>query len=295
MGEVGTPFREEWVWPLSTVTLEGRSYPAPAEPERLLAAMYGSGWRTPDPAFKFETSRETTRRLDGWFRGTRGGRSLLWGMPAPRRLRVRPVRASATLAWVREAEPAIGTFVDLGCGTGTDALWMARRGTPAVGVDFKPSHYRVMERRADREELPLSFEWATFNELRSVLVTGAALARRPGPRVAMARHVADALDRTGREHLLRLAEMVVRDTGRLYLQVLRESDAEADRKGERGDRRHAGVTPLDVDALVAEVEERRGRVLSREDVVEAPSDGPHGTDPGEQSREVSRLVVTWRR
>jgi SAM-dependent methyltransferase len=306
MGEVGTPFREEWVWPLTTVTLEGRRYPAPAAPEHLLAATYGPSWRTPDPAFKFETPRETVRRLDGWFRGTRGGRSLLWGMPAPRRLRVRPVRASATLSWVREAEPEIGTFVDLGCGTGTDAFWMAKRGTPAVGVDFKPSHYRVMEGRAHREELPLTFLWANFNELRSSLVSGAALARCTGPRVAMARHVADALDRAGREQLLRLAETVVRDSGRLYLQVLRGSPGETASRGrggvdvggddgEREDRRRAGLSPVDVDALVAEIEERRGRVLSRQDVVESAADGPHGTDPGEQSREVSRLVVTWRR
>jgi hypothetical protein len=303
MGEVGTPFRAEWVWPLSTVTLEGRTYPAPAEPEHLLAATYGPGWRTPDPAFKFETPRETVRRLDGWFRGTRGGRSLLWGLPPPRRLRVRPVRASATLRWVREEEPEIGTFVDLGCGAGTDACWMARRGTPAVGVDFKPSHHRVMEARAGREDLPLTFLWANFNELRSTLVAGAALARTPGPRVAMARHVADGLDRTGREQLWRLAEMVVRDSGRLYLQVLRADPASRHAgaptsegaEDQREDRRRAGSAPLDVDALVAEIEERRGRVLARSDVVESAADGPHGTDPAEQSREVSRLVVTWQR
>jgi hypothetical protein len=50
-----------------------------------------------------------------------------------------------------------------------------------------------------------------------------------------------------------------------------------------------------VDALVGEIEERRGRVVSRQDVVELAAEGPHGSDPGGQSRKVSRLVVTWQR
>jgi len=69
MGEVGVEFREEWILPLSTVTLAGHEFPAPAEPERLLEAMYGSHWRVPDPAFKFETSPRVKARLDSWFRG----------------------------------------------------------------------------------------------------------------------------------------------------------------------------------------------------------------------------------
>ncbi len=92
----------------------------------------------------------------------------------------------------------------------------------------------------------------------------------------------------------------VGDTGRLYLQVLRRSDdrdekRRAGRGSDREDDRRAGLSPMDVDALVAEIEELGGRVLSRDDVVEPGTGGPHGTDPAEQSREVSRLVVTWQR
>ena len=71
LGEIGTPFKEEWIFPLGTCTLAGRTLPAPARPEKLLEAMYGPGWKVPDPAFHFETPRTTHRRLNGWFRGGR--------------------------------------------------------------------------------------------------------------------------------------------------------------------------------------------------------------------------------
>ena len=49
--------------------LHGRSLPGPADPERLLAATYGDGWRVPDPSFKYETPRWLSRRFGGWFGG----------------------------------------------------------------------------------------------------------------------------------------------------------------------------------------------------------------------------------
>ncbi len=73
MGEIGTAYREEWLRPLGTATLGGRTMPVPAVPERLLEATYGPGWKVPDPAFKFTTPERTTRALEGWFRGTQPG------------------------------------------------------------------------------------------------------------------------------------------------------------------------------------------------------------------------------
>ena len=76
MGEIGTPFEEEWVFPLGTCTFAGRTLPAPARPEKLLEATYGPNWKVPDPAFHFATPRTTYRRLNGWFRGTRVNRKI---------------------------------------------------------------------------------------------------------------------------------------------------------------------------------------------------------------------------
>ncbi|MFC6342752.1 hypothetical protein ACFP8W_12260, partial [Nocardioides hankookensis] len=70
MGEVGTDYEPEWIHPLGTCELAGRTFPAPARPEKLLEAMYGPSWRVPDPAYQFETSERTKAQLNQWFRGS---------------------------------------------------------------------------------------------------------------------------------------------------------------------------------------------------------------------------------
>lgn len=290
MGEVGAPFRPEWVRPLGEVTLEGRAYPGPAEPERLLEATYGPHWRTPDPAFKFETSEATRRRLDGWFRGTRGGRALSWDKSEASVLR-QGLGPSDFLRWVRAQERAegrqVGSFVDMGCGSGVDAFVMARQGVPSWGLDFRPSHFKVVSKRATRRGLPATYRWTNFNELRSVLPTGAEVARTGGPRVAIARHLVDAVDAAGRDLVLRFAKMVTRDGGRFYLQALRAVEPDP---GTGDD----NLTPVDVDRLVADIEARGGRVVQREDLAEPPA-GPRHVDVAARqgSKEVTRLGVAW--
>ena len=114
-----------------------------------------------------------------------------------------------------------------------------------------------------------------------LLVTGALLACEPGPRVVLARHIADSTDETGRAHLLRLARMVAGRDGRLYVQV------QTARVPEGGE---PGVKPLDVDAFLAQVRELGGRVLERRDL--AVDDG--GEVPaGSAAPTICRLVITW--
>ena len=282
MGEVGHPFRAEWVRPRTQVTLEGRSFPAPAAPEHLLEAMYGPTWKVPDPAYKFETPRSTVRRLNGWFRGTRVGREQVWDKFYSRGPQaVGKDGPSAFVRWVRECEPDMRTAVDVGCGIGRDATWLARDDVNAWGLDFVGRAFRKQARRVARQNLSARFLWANLSELRSVLVTGALLAREPGPRVVLARHIADSTDETGRAHLLRLARMVAGRDGRLYVQV------QTARVPEGGE---PGVKPLDVDAFLAQVRELGGRVLERHDL--AVDDG--GEVPaGSAAPTICRLVITW--
>lgn len=46
-----------------------------------------------------------------------------------------------------------GRAVDLGCGTGTNVLYLARHGWTAVGVDFVPRAIRIARRKARRQGL----------------------------------------------------------------------------------------------------------------------------------------------
>jgi SAM-dependent methyltransferase len=282
MGEVGHPFRREWLEPRSEVTLAGRSFPAPHEPERLLEAMYGPDWRVPDPAYKFETPRTAQRRLSGWFRGTRVGLEARWQRvhkaPAPR-----PADApSEFVRWVRAREPEARTVVDVGCGTGRDVLFLARSGASAHGLDYFPRDFRAADLRARKRGLDASFEWMNLTELRSVLVTGAALSRTPGPRVVLARHVVESTDRNGRENLFRLAKMVTRGSGRLYLQL------RATRRGATGS---DDVPRLDLDRLRSQVTGLGGRVV--EDIGLDANEQPLGAQDVRPTPAIRRWVISW--
>ncbi len=286
MGEVGHPFERAWLEPRSEVRLAGRTFPAPAVPEHMLEAMYGPTWKVPDPAYKFETPVTTVRRLNGWFRGTRVGLDARWARQARGQGDDLADRGpSSFVQWVREQEPDVATAVELGCGTGRDALWLARQGIPTIGLDYFSRGFRKADRKAERLGLPATFEWMNLGELRSVLVTGARLSRRPGPRVLLARHVADATDRAGRDHLLRLAKMVVRDSGRLYLQVqTRRTDTS----------RQLGIAPVHLDVLMDQVASTGGRVLARHDLDEF-EDGTPEVRPATTGSTICRLVITWNR
>ena len=277
MGEIREPFEESWIRPLGTTTLEGRTFPAPADPDRVLTAMYGASWRVPDPAFHFAPPATTVRRLNGWFRGLRVGRAK-WDRVYSRKQRPIPDEPSALVAWAAEREPGAATYVDLGCGRGADVLWMAGRGVPSVGLDFQPRSYA----EAAARDIPDAEFWrCNLLELRDVLPAGAELARRPGPRLLVARHLVDTLGPEARQHLWRLARMVLAGSGggRLYLEFLA-------RFGDDGYAKELQVKRRRTRALVAELEQAGATVVHRETI--RVSDSP-------KSSKVGRMVVEWRR
>jgi hypothetical protein len=93
--------------------------------------------------------------------------------------------------------------------------------------------------------------------------------------------VPEATDRVGRENLLRLAKMVTRGSGRLYLQM-RTSDPLA---------RRAGLPPLALEDFRSQVESLGGIVIEEHalDQHERPVAGREAPAP------ISRWVVTWDR
>ena len=183
MGEVGHRSRRSGCARAAGRTLEGRTFPAPADPERLLEAMYGPAWRVPDPAYKFETPQSTVHAAHGWFRGTRVGQDTSGASSTVPARRPGP-GPSAFVRWVRECEPETHRR--------RRRLWLRpRRPVPgaagsAVGPGLLPVRQRAAERAGDRAS-PRSFAGANLTELRSVLVTGAPLsapartACGPGP------------------------------------------------------------------------------------------------------------------
>jgi hypothetical protein len=189
-----------------------------------------------------------------------------------------PQEPSALVAWATQREPDVGTYVDLGCGRGSDVLWMAGRGVPAVGLDFQPRSYAEAAARG----VPGAEFWqCNLLELRDVLPAGAALTRRPGPRLLVARHLVDTLSPEARQRLWRLARMTLAGErgGRLYLEFLA-------RFGDDGYARELHVKRRRPRLLVAELEQAGATIVHRETIRTSDSSKPS---------KVVRLVVEWRR
>lgn len=287
MGEIREPFRPEWIFPLGTTVLEGRTFPAPADADRFLRATYGPAWQVPDPAFHFAPPVATARRLNGWFRGLRRGRAR-WDRIYSKRRRQALPEPSSLVQWVAEREPEARTFVDIGCGRGADVLWMAERGVESVGLDFQPRAYQVAAARvAGDDALRGRVDFWGYNllELRQVLAVGALIARRPAPRVLMARHLVDGLGRQARERLWQSARMMTAgEGGRLYLEFLvRKGD-----DGYAGRHRAQRRKPA---RIVRELKAHGATIVHRE-VLDVTGSG---AEPVTNPSRLCRLVAQWER
>jgi len=286
LGEVRTPFRREWVHPLGTTTLEGRTLPAPAAPEHLLEAMYGPGWSTPDPAFKFETPASTTTRLDQWFRGTVTHRAD-WDRRYQRTRFSRPRGKIAPLAReVARAEPDADLVVDLGCGRGKDARWLARRGFTVWGLDYSARAFAHLDDPQERAGLDLAFHPVNLLELRHALAWGARAGSHPGHTVVMAHHLLDAMPPRGREHAWRFLALACRGGGRSHLQFLTAAEDYDPWVARRQ------LTPVDEAAATAAITAAGGRVVRRREL-DAVAAGEDPTHPHADGRRLCRMVVEW--
>ena len=202
--------------PFSRVELHGRSFPAPRKPEKMLAFLYGPDWRTPDPSFRYADPPAGVRRLDGWLRGFRTDMGRWTEFHRGPRVAAVPRGASDFARWVAP-QLGGGNVVDLGAGTGRDALFFARRGHRAAALDFSRGALGRIRRRVRRSGLAVDVDQLILGELRSTLLHGTRLAR--DPHHLYARHLLGCLDEQARGHLWLLARMALRPAGgRLFLE-----------------------------------------------------------------------------
>jgi SAM-dependent methyltransferase len=61
--------------------------------------------------------------------------------------------------------PPAGSILDVGCGTGTNVLWLARRGFRAFGVDVSPTAVAIAMWRAKRAKVIADFRVASADRL----------------------------------------------------------------------------------------------------------------------------------
>ncbi len=273
VGEVRIPFERDWIFPLGTCTLEGRELPAPAVPEKLLEAMYGPGWKVPDPAYKFGTPDSTIRAFNQYFRATRARRATWASTHRHAEVRVATAPPSPLAEYVVEREGVPAQVFDLGAGKAVDSLWFARQGSTVVAYDYLVAPARRALRIAAREGVALESCSLNFQEWRSVFSEGARVARATGPRTLLANHLFDSVPRFGRRSVARFASMATREGGTLYADFWCAGRADRD----------APWRPVSVDEVVAILTEAGAHIVSREEF----------TDPVHDDRRTGRVVAQW--
>lgn len=263
------------VEPLGTVTLEGRSFPAPADPATWLQAVYGPGWATPDPGFTFSRPRAVVRRTAGWLGGLRGRRDM-WSRAYAGSGPI-PAEPSDFARWAHELDDSSRRLVDLGSGRGEDALWFAARGREVLGVDVVPVVVRRAGRQAEEQGLPARFEELNLADLRHALLLGTRIAHE-GPVTIYGRRIIGDLRPDTEANLWRTVGMGMRSGGRLFLEFVTEPV--------RPDDPRPPVLGAEPERVVAEVVRCGGEVVAREDFIEP--DDPAGA-------QVCRLMAEWSR
>lgn len=254
----------EAILPLGTVELDGRSLPAPRQPEALLALTYGENWRVPDPSFAFDYTNDKRLRAEGWFGG--------WRRDKPRWRK--EVRAAMTSGRARTPSPfaryvdqhlsADATVVDLGCGIGDDAVWFARDGRRAVGLDYVTNALARATEEAQDRGVPARFEHLTLYDTREVLVVATRLALSEPRSHVYSRHLLNALHPDGVGNLWLFAKTVLGGGGRLFLEFYTGRDAQGSPVRPPAPFRR-GIDPED---LVAEAQAHGGRVEERTQLLE---------------------------
>lgn len=188
------------VAPTSTIVLEGVEMAAPRLPEQVLAATYGPDFLVPDPSFKHHRTQFQIRTTLAWFGNFRLYRRqwrdwFLHAHPDPGPVSSLAREVGATV------QPG-GVVVDVGCGHGQDALWLARRGVRVIATDHVREPLKQMRAAASAEGLALECWELGFYYPRLCIVRGALVAALPEPAktVMVARDVVDVLDSAAREN-----------------------------------------------------------------------------------------------
>ena len=254
----------EAILPLATVSLDGTPMPAPREPEALLALTYGENWRVPDPSFAFDYTPGMRLRAEGWFGGWRRDKPR-WRKEVRAAITSGRPRTPSTFAQYVDQRLSPGTtVVDLGCGVGNDAVWFARDGRRAVGLDYVTNALARASEEARDRGTPARFEHLTLYDTREVMVVATRLALSEPHAAVYSRHLLNALHPDGVPNLWLFAKTVLGGGGRLFLEFYTGRAVDGSPKRPPAPLRRG----IDPDDLVAEVVARGGRVEEREELAD---------------------------
>ena len=82
---------------------------------------------------------------------------------------IRQLMRKRSLAILESTFPNGASLLDVGCGTGTEAIWLAERGRTMLAVDSSPQMLEVLSRRAAAAELNVSTRLLRAGDLLSLV------------------------------------------------------------------------------------------------------------------------------
>jgi hypothetical protein len=279
MATLRGPLDLDRIMPFGRVDLEGVEFPAPRDVEAFLTFTYGPGWQVPDPAFHFTHSAANTRMMTQWWRGAR---ARLWHWSAfygSQRAALVPAEPSLFAHWVAGRIEPGSRIVELGSGTGRDAVWLAQQGFQVTASDYAGAARETIRRRRRRERLRVPVKDYNLEAPYSFLTQGAKLAHQPGRTNVYARLLIDALAPSGRDGMWRFCSMVCRSGGHTFLEFRTTANATPDQGPQ-----HSTIAPVSV--IESEIAQHGGIVLTR---TVGRGLAPLGTD----DPLVCRLEVSW--
>src|SRR3979411_292022 len=77
-----------------------------------------------------------------------------------------------SLETLEHSFPQGARLLDVGCGTGTEAIWLTRRGRSVFGVDSSPRMLEVLSRRAAAAQLRVSTRLLSAGDLATLVDEG---------------------------------------------------------------------------------------------------------------------------
>ncbi|MET1063415.1 MAG: hypothetical protein ABWX85_00415 [Arthrobacter sp.] len=208
------------IYPLKSIKVNGTLLPGPAEPEQLLAAIYGTGWRTPDPAFKFVTPPAAGRRYYWWLNHFDAHRED-WEDHHRSVISGTTVRQHSNFAeWVASKVERNSSIIEVGCGLGDDARYYSRKGHQVLAMDYsRPAiaHSQSTPQAADKSP---TFQVTNAYSYRDAAALVRNSRQLPGPINIVAKDLLHGLHPLGRDVVLFTSKHVLRFGGKAYFRVL---------------------------------------------------------------------------
>jgi Methyltransferase domain len=155
-----------------------------------------------------------------------------------------PVEPSPFARWVAKREATPGPLVDVGTGTGRDALWFARKGFTVFGCDYSQHGVEYASAHAREAGLSAQFSQVDVYDVERMTSYARDLCVDAHPTAVYARFFVHALEDDGRRNLWTLSsEILGHHSGRVYLEFRTKPT-----KHEFGEHYRKFVAPATVEA-----------------------------------------------